>query len=338
MPEQMTHWERVRAALAGDEVDRPPVSMWRHFYSRETSARGLAEAMLAFQREFEWDLMKVNPRASYHAEDWGVRLSFSGSDSEGHKLIDWPVREAADWEAIEPLDVHAGVLGEQLEALRLIAKGLDGQVPFLMTVFTPLSVAGQLAGSEDAMSGHLEEHGPRVHRALEVITDTFAAFATECLGLGASGLFYATTRWGTYDRLTEAQYDEFGRPYDLRLLQALPEAELNVLHVCGSNNMLTALADYPVAAFNWDCLDETNVWLREGANVTGKAVVGGVPHRTTLLQGSPEEVVEEVLWTADAMQGARWMLGPGCTFSPDVPEANVRAVSRAFGAQEQEPG
>jgi len=69
MTDQMSHRERVRASLAGEETDRPPVSMWRHFFEDETSAEGLAEAMLGFQRRYDWDFMKVNPRASYHAED-----------------------------------------------------------------------------------------------------------------------------------------------------------------------------------------------------------------------------------------------------------------------------
>ena len=330
MTDQMTRWERVGAALEGRELDRPPVSAWRHFYRRETSARGLADAMLAFQRDYGWDFMKVNPRASYHSEDWGVRLRFSESDSEGHEVYDWPVKRAGDWEAIEPLDIRRGVFGEQLEALSLIAKDLNGEVPFLMTVFTPLSVAAQLAGSEDTMMGYLREHGPLVHRALEAISETLTTFAIECMGVGAGGLFFATTRWGTYDRLTEDEYAEFGRPYDLRLLGAIPDAPFHVLHVCGSNNMLGALADYPVSAFNWDTQDETNVWLREGAKVTGKAVIGGVSHGTLLLEGSPEQVADEALWTLEAMEGTRWLLGPGCTFSPEVPEANLRALGKAF--------
>ena len=333
MVDQMTHWERVRAALKGESVDRAPVSLWRHFYSRETSAQGLAEAMLDFQRRFDWDFMKVNPRASYHSEDWGVRLRFSGTDSRGHEVADWPVREASDWETLRPLDIREGVLGEQLEALGLIAEGLDGQVPFLMTVFTPLSVAGQLAGSEDAMLAFLRENPGPVHHALEVITETFSGYGTECLNAGAAGLFYATTRWATYDRLTDEQYAEFGRPYDLRLLSALPASEFHVLHVCGSNNMLPALADYPVAAFNWDAQDETNVWLKEGGKVTGKAVIGGVSHRSLLAEGSPEEVAGEASWTVDTMEGSQWMLGPGCTFPAEAPEANLRALRDAFGGR-----
>ena len=74
MTESMNHRERVLACLAGGDVDRPPVSMWRHFYAEETAPDTLAEAMLGFQRDYDWDFMKVNPRASYHAEDWGLTM------------------------------------------------------------------------------------------------------------------------------------------------------------------------------------------------------------------------------------------------------------------------
>jgi uroporphyrinogen decarboxylase len=328
----MTHWERVRAALRGEAVDRPPISLWRHFFREETSVAGLVDAMVGFQRKFDWDFVKVNPRASFHSEDWGVGLRFSGNDTDAPETVDWPVKDAADWTAIGRRDVRGGVLGEHLEALGRIVKGLDGDVPVLMTVFTPLSIAAQLAGSDEAMARHLRESPAEVHRALEAITETFTGFAQECLGIGTSGLFYATTRWGTYDRLTDAEYAEFGRPYDLRLLEVLPEAELNVLHVCQSNNMLAALADYPVAAFNWDSQDETNVSLGDGQSIVGRPAIGGISHRSVLAEGSPEEVVAEARRTMESMAGTRWMLGSGCTFPPDVPEANLRALRDAVGA------
>lgn len=76
MASEMTRWERLRAALKGQDVDRVPVSMWRHFFAKETSAESLAEAMIGFQSRFDWDFMKVNPRASYHVEDWGAPAHF----------------------------------------------------------------------------------------------------------------------------------------------------------------------------------------------------------------------------------------------------------------------
>ena len=74
MTDRMTHWERVRAALAGDEADRPPISVWRHFYRRENSVEGLAEAMLEFQHRFDWDFMKVNPQGLLPLRGLGRRL------------------------------------------------------------------------------------------------------------------------------------------------------------------------------------------------------------------------------------------------------------------------
>ena len=67
--------ERVQAVLEGETVDRPPISVWRHFYDRETTSQGLVESMLGFQRQYDWDFMKVNPRAQYHVEDWAPHSS-----------------------------------------------------------------------------------------------------------------------------------------------------------------------------------------------------------------------------------------------------------------------
>jgi uroporphyrinogen decarboxylase len=58
----MTKKERIDAALRGEPVDRIPVSLWRHFYQYEDTARGLADAMLLFQQDYDWDFMKDQPK------------------------------------------------------------------------------------------------------------------------------------------------------------------------------------------------------------------------------------------------------------------------------------
>ena len=328
MTDSMNHRERVLACLAGEDVDRPPVSMWRHFYAEEIAADTLAEAMLGFQRKYDWDFMKVNPRASYHAEDWGLTMRTGGDGSP--EAVSWPVSELADWTRLEVLDPYAGVLGEQLEALRLIAKGLQGRVPFLMTVFTPLSIAARLVPSEEAFLQQLREHPDSVAHALEVVTETFARYATACLEVGASGLFYATTSWATTDSMTLDEYAASARPYDLRVLEAASEAEFNLLHVCRDNNMLAELGDYPVHAFNWDAHGQGNLSLAEGRTALGpKVMVGGLPHKDGLVDAYPGDLARGVENTANAMGAAGWMLGTGCTFPPNTPEANVRAVASA---------
>ena len=328
MTDSMSHRERVLACLAGRDVDRPPASMWRHFYAEETAADTLAEAMLGFQREYDWDFMKVNPRASYHAEDWGLEMR-SGGDNPPEP-VSWPVSEPGDWTRLEVLDPSAGVLGEQLEALRLIAKGLGGEVPFLMTVFTPLSIAARLVPSEETFLQHFREHPESVGHALEVVTETFVRYTNACLDVGASGLFYATTSWATTDSLTLDEYGALARPYDLRVLEAASGAEFNLLHVCRDNNMLAALADYPVHAFNWDAHGQGNLSLADGLSLLApRAVVGGLPHKGDLVDAEPVDLARDVRSTTQSMGERGWMLGTGCTFPPNTPAANVRAVANA---------
>jgi len=328
MAEEMTRWERIRAALKGQDIDHVPVSMWRHFFAKETSAGLLAEAMLSFQSRFDWDFMKVNPRASYHVEDWGVKVEYAG---DAHpKVISTPVKAPADWLKLKVLDVNRGVLGEHLTSLEIIARGLKGEVPFVMTVFTPFSIAGRLVGSENVFMAHLREHTDKVEYALDVITETFANFSKACLERGVSGLFYATTSWATSDRLTEEEYRRLSRPYDLKLLAALPPAEFHVLHVCRQNNLLHAVRDYPVHAFNWDARDVGNPSLAEGKMmVDGRAVIGGIAQDRSLVESNPAQLTAEVSGMRVAMGKRGWMLGPGCTFSPETPEVDVQAIRDA---------
>ena len=323
--EQMNKRERVRAALAGKPVDRPPISFWRHFFEKETSAAGLAEAMLGFQRAYDWDFMKVNPRACYHAEPWGCRFQFSGQPHIDPKLIEAAIKTPDDWRQIKPLSPTTGAFGEQLAALRLIKEGLHGELPFVETIFTPLSVAGRLVGSDDVMREHLARYPERVHQALDAITVTFEGFAKACLDVGVDGLFYATTGWATYDRLTDAEYAEFGRPYDVRILNAVEGAPFNILHVCRSHNMLWKLMDYPAHAVNWATADPTNPQIGEVWQRTHRPVIGGVDHVGTLRLGTPEAVAAE-LRSAVGQTREGLIIGPGCSISPQTPEANLRAA------------
>lgn len=328
MAAEMTHWERVRATLKGQETDRVAVSLWRHFYARETSPESLAEAMLSFQNQFDWDFLKVNPRASYHAEGWGLKVQYHGDQPP--QVMKTPIRKPDDWLKLEVLKLDQGVLKEHLDSLELIARGLKGEVPFIMTVFTPLSITSRLVDSEEVFLQHLREHRDKVQHALEVVTETFINFSKACLERGASGLFYATTAWATSQRMTEEEYRNLARPYDLKLLKALPPAEFHVLHVCRHHNFLHALKDYPVHAFNWDARGEGNPSLAEGKALVGeRAVIGGMPQGRELVDATPQQLAAEVLGIQVAMGNKGWMLGPGCTYLPETPEVNVQTIRQA---------
>jgi hypothetical protein len=226
---EMSRWERVEAAVRHQPVDRLPWALWRHFYHREHTAEDLASAMLEWERRYDFDLLKVNPRAQYHAEVWGARYVPSTSPFQRPTVDYLPVRTARDWVRIEARSPIVGPLDEQLQALSLIRRGLRGAVPFVQTVFTPLGVAGYLVSDPQVLVRHMGEAPDAVHQALQAITTTFIGYVHEVLNSGAAGIFLATTHWATTDTLTPAQYAEFGTPYDLQILAAVREARLNVL-------------------------------------------------------------------------------------------------------------
>lgn len=322
------HKDRIRAVIKGEKADRLPVSFWRHFYHKESTAQDLAEAMTAFQKKFDWDFMKLNPRASYHIEGWGARVEFSNDPLVKTKVTEKPVKKTGDWEKLEVLDSSNKAFQEQLEALRLIKSKLKDEIFVVETLFSPLSVAGDLIKEEDLIKD-IRKNPELIHQVLEIITETFSDFAAECLDAGADGVFFATTEWATKSHLTEKEYLEFGRPYDLKILKKVESAEFNILHVCKSNNFLPLFADYPVQVVNWDSSDPTNLGLKEGARVLNKAVIGGIDQQNLLLKSTPEDVYNNVKELIQSTRGIRLILGPGCVISPETPEENLEAVKRA---------
>ena len=309
----MNNWERIEATISGAPVDRTPYSFWRHFYDRETSADGLAGAMLEWQHRHGFDLLKVNPRAQYHSEAWGARYQYSRQPHVKPRIEYVPIHTPDDWQRIDVIKATTGSLGEQLRAIQMIGRDLNGRVPFVETVFSPLGVAGYLTGDDATLLEHLRQHPTQLHQGLGVITETFISFVHELLNAGASGIFFATTHWATYTTLTDDEYTEFGRPYDLQVLNAAREARLNVLHVCQEKNMLLHLLDYPAPILNWAAVSDTNPSLAEVASrAPGKAVMGGISD-AALLADDPYQAIQEASTAREAIDGRGWIMAGNCS-------------------------
>ena len=329
----MTKRERLSATIAGQPVDRLPVSLWRHFYCEETTRAGLVAAMLAWQKTYDWDFLKINPRAGYHAEDWGNRYAFSGNGHIEPALVRSAVRSPEDFGRIARLDPAgkagrpAPVLADHLGAVADLRKALGPDEPMLMTVFTPMSVAAELAGGPQGLAATIVRDPAAVHAALRAITDTYADFAARTIDAGADGIFLATTHCATRANFTDQQYAEFGRPYDLEVLAAVRAAPLNLLHVCRAQAMVRELADYPVAMLNWDTADPTNPPLALMARaVAGKALAGGLDRKLFTAHGGAAALATQAQDARAAMAGRPFVLASTCTIDARSDPEVVKAV------------
>ncbi len=326
----MHPYDRWEALKAGEKPDRPPISFWRHFYDLEGSPDTFAEAMVNFQKRFRWDLVKINPKASYHIEPWGVTVENSRDPLKKPVKKSWPVRNAEDLEKIRPLPVSHHEFSDQLSAVSAIRKTLPRPLPIVMTLFTPLSVLGDLVPDNETLIRLIGEAPEAVTRALENLTRTFSDLAVEFLNAGADGLFFATTEWASSDCLTWAEYEKFGQPFDLQVLNAITgEATFIVLHVCASNNYLDKFAYYPVDVVNWDATDPTNCPLREGWEILQKPVLGGIDRKVDLLGLSQETLADKTRRLVESHADLPLAVGPGCAVPVEVPLENLEVVKNA---------
>jgi uroporphyrinogen decarboxylase len=319
--------ERVYAALQGEPVDRLPVSLWRHFFKRDRSPEGLAQATLDFSRRYDLDLIKVTPSGLYAIEDWGASIRHSDDDDTPPRLKRPVVEEPEHWRRLAALSVQQGALGRELQSLGAIEAGLvqDDAPPVLMTLFSPLTLAYKLVG--EAIQDHIRDHASDLHFALATIAETTARFGMAALAAGADGVFFAT-QLARPSILTADEYRDFGERYDLIVLEYLSaQTDLIVLHLHGEDVFFDLVHSYPVTAVSWHDR-ETRPTLREAVTQTHKAIVAGLD-RDLLANGSAEDVTTQVRDAQQQTGGRRLILAPACVVSTETPEANLQAVVEA---------
>ena len=319
----MTKRERIHAALHRRPVDRPPVAFWQHVPYLDHTARGLADAMLEWQRRWDLDLIKIMSSGVYCVEDWGCKVAYQGSPNGAKTCTQHAVRQTADWARIKPLDPGRGALGRELEALRLILHGRSDDVPVLHTVFAPLTIARKLAG--DRLDQDLRDHPQVVMAALDAITGTVIRYVAEVGKAGADGIFYAS-QTASRDVMAEGDHSRFSMPYSWRVLESLDGSSMwTMLHVHGRQIYFDRSATLPVAAMNWhDRL--TAPTLGDGLRRFKGAVVGGLNESQTLRTGTPAAATADVADAVKQTGGTGVIIAPGCVLPLDVREENLEAV------------
>ncbi|MCP3977006.1 MAG: hypothetical protein GY720_21165, partial [bacterium] len=170
----MSKWQRVEAAVRGDDVDRIPLTFWRHHAVQEWSPRSLAELTLDQFHKYDLDIIKLTPTGIYPTQDWGPTIRFSTDDCVHPQFVEAAVKSPDEWAALRNLDINSGALGRELEAIRLLKAGLDEDVPIVMTVYSPLTIALMLCVTEtsvDRVVQDLRESPQELHAGLATICE-----------------------------------------------------------------------------------------------------------------------------------------------------------------------
>jgi len=302
----MEKHQRLHATLKGEPVDRMAVALWRHFPVDDQRPEGLAAATLEWQQLYDFDLVKVTPTSSFCLKDWGAEDEWRGNPEGTRDYTRRVIARPEDWTALKPLDPEAGHLGAQLRALELIRDGLGGRTPFIQTVFSPISQARNLVGA-DNLPVHLRQHPDELKAALAAITQTTLRFVEAAKQRGIDGLFYAV-QFASPRVFSEAEYREFGEPYDRQILLAASDLWLNLAHLHGSDVMFDLVAGYGTPVVNWHD-QETPPTLAQGLQRFKGAVCGGLRQWETMVRGTPDQVRAEARAAIAQTGGRRLILG-----------------------------
>ena len=305
----------------GQKVDRPPYSFWQHMNRDETSGRACADAHIRFAQETGVDFLKVM--------NDGMRAPF---DTEA-------IRSASDWLSLRPGHGKNPYTAEMLSRGRMICDALKDRVVIHMNVFAPLALARRIG--DERLAAHIAENPAAVKQGLAVIAEEQAYLAEQAVREAGCDGCVVCFQGAELRRFSPEEFDEYVRPYDMRVLGAANAAsDLNIVHFCGWDewkNRFSLWREYPARAVNWAIYVDGMDLVRGRDYFGGRTVFGGFDNRVHgLLYTEPRGVVMEetrriVSDYAEATGSTRGlMIGADCSLLPDFERERITWVREAL--------
>jgi uroporphyrinogen decarboxylase len=293
----LTGPDRVRRALAGKDVDRPPFSFWHHFGLKTPEEH--SAATLKFHRDYRTDIVKV--------------------------MSDFPYpKPAGKW---YELKVEENPFAPQIRALAQIRDGLNGSAPFVETIFNPWNVAEKLSSKEETL--RLKSENPQaLLDALDVITQSEINHARRAIETGAAGVFLSVANSNAAS-LSPEDYARFSRPFDRRILEAVSGAWLNFLHVHLEAAYVDQFRDFPAPVFNYS-LHVSKVPVADIRKKISATIAGGIDE-LNYRQLTVQQITAQ--WrAAQSAAGGKFILTPGCSVPNDSAPKELRRLPALLGA------
>ena len=323
----ITHRQRLEVCLAGEKPDRVPVALWRHFPVDDQSADTLAKAVIAFQDQFDFDLVKVTPASSFCLKDWGIQDVWKGNPEGTREYITAIIKSPDDWLTLKLLDPNKGTLAQQVTCLSTICDYYKPKhIPVLQTIFSPISQAKNLVGKANLVD-QIHSHPDFLLQGLGIITGSILRFIQTCKKCQPDGFFYAM-QYAQSDFVTQEEFQRFFRPFDMEILSAIKEYWLNIGHLHGEHVLFEEIKNYSFPILNWHDR-QTPPDLSTAKNIYPGVVCGGLRQWDTLVYGDPGRVKQEAEEAIKTTDGKRFILSTGCVTPVIAPFGNILAARKA---------
>lgn len=337
----MTRIERIRTVMAGGIPDRVPV-MTHNFLmaAREagvtmgeyrSSADIMARVLIEACRRYDTDGILLDVDTALLASACGAEVIYPEdiaavtADKQPRSIR----RIVDDLAQVDLLDSDRVKI--YLEAVNKLSVWCNENDVFLRANADqgPFSLGCLLVGMNDFLMMLLDEDEEEDLLALMEQTLRIALEMHRlCWEAGGHCTSYGNSSEGC-SVVSPAIFRQFGKPFEIRLHQALKEARIpTICHICGwADPILEDLAETGCPMCEFDKRTDIGKAREIGR---GRYVLSGNLDPAMLCSASPEEVREACRELLAPFRGqGGLMIGPGCALGPDTPGENIHALVQA---------
>ena len=322
----MNKRERIERTLADEPTDRTPSAAWRHFPGDDQRSLDYAAAAIHFQRTFDWDVVVVAPANSYMVADYGAFDEWQGGVDGTRVFTRRAVQRTLDWTALRPVDPARGSYARVGEAIRLIQEAVTDNTPVIVTVYSPLAQAADLAGNSGFIR-HMRTQPDRLHTGLNTLAESTLRWLEALRRIPIAGIQYVLTG-ADYGVMSEEEYSSIGFAYDRKIIDSIPSKFwFNMLSFAGDQPMFKFANSFKVQSVHWhDRVADPNLTM--GKSLFNGAACGGVSlHEMTY--GTPNTLRDAARDAIIQMNGRRLILAPGGSVPVVTPYSHFRALREA---------
>ena len=316
----MTKKELVQKTINGELQDIVPASFSIHFGSDYKYGEAAIKRHLDFFNESGMDIMKVM-NENLVPSNPGVRTS-------------------DDFSRIGPFTRTSPFITRQTDLVKAIVDETGSSSYVVCTIH---GITASLVHTMRPQYQALEEIR-KVQAALyrenpqpfldakKRIAEGLCILVESVLEAGCDGIYYAALG-AENDVFTEEEFRVVEEPFDKMVFEtARSMGRTIILHMCKKKLDMKRYASYApyVDAVNWG-IYENNISLEEGMRIFPEnTILGGLENRSGIIvEGSLDDIRNEVHRLRKAMKGKKFILGADCTLGSDLPVERIRTAAEA---------
>jgi uroporphyrinogen decarboxylase len=298
--------------------------MWRHHYLQSQTAEGLARSTIEFCRRTRPDLAILAPSPLYLVEAWGADVRSFSSDDVPPYLANAFVTRPTGWRGLPELDVMAGSLRREIDALRQVREQLGSDVALIVLLYSPLTTANALC--DGRIMDDLRSFSNDVRAGLRTIAAVTRTFATACVQAGADGcLFHVQS--AIRGQLRAREQRDVQR-FDMDVLDALSPSPIRILFLEGEHPDLDLADRYPVQAVCWETW-RADPSLASVRRQIRRGLMGGI-NPMTFSGGSVADIRAQIQAAIDQTDGRQLIIAPTGPLPPRSRDELATVVSRVI--------